>query len=103
MKITDEMGRALVAKYREFHPGAGWPSLAEAKDLLQASLSALPAGEVKPLKRYEPVSVCSEPDMHERENGDWVRYDDVARIMSAIEPAGVGVETLQASTHVEGE
>jgi hypothetical protein len=39
MTVTDEMGRALVAKYREIWPGAGWPPLDIAKELLRAAFA----------------------------------------------------------------
>lgn len=38
-EVTDEMGRALVAKYREIWPGAGWPSLEVAKELIAAAIA----------------------------------------------------------------
>ena len=44
MIVTDEMARAFVAKYREFYPGAGFPTLTDAKSLIAAALSKRPAG-----------------------------------------------------------
>jgi hypothetical protein len=39
-EISDDMARALVAKYREMWPGDGWPALGDAKDLIAAALEA---------------------------------------------------------------
>ena len=39
-EISDDMARALVAKYRKMWPGDGWPSLGDAKDLIAAALEA---------------------------------------------------------------
>jgi hypothetical protein len=39
MTITDEMCRALVAEWRRHFPGAGWPSLETARELLTAALA----------------------------------------------------------------
>jgi hypothetical protein len=39
-EVSDDMARALVAKYRKMWPGDGWPSLGDAKDLIAAALEA---------------------------------------------------------------
>jgi hypothetical protein len=36
--VTNEMGRALIARWREIYPGAGWPDVDAAKSLLEAAL-----------------------------------------------------------------
>lgn len=36
------------------------------------------------MKRYDPISVCSEADMREHNNGDYVSYEDAARTYDAL-------------------
>lgn len=38
--VNDEMCRALIAKHREIYPGAGWPSLDAARELIAAANEA---------------------------------------------------------------
>lgn len=40
--VTDAMGRAFIAKHKDFWPGAGRPSLPDAKELIAAALAAAP-------------------------------------------------------------
>jgi hypothetical protein len=40
--VSDDMARALVAEYRRIWPGAGFPTLEAARDLLVAALAVKP-------------------------------------------------------------
>lgn len=37
--VSKEMARRFIKRYREIWPGAGWPSLSDATDLLRAALA----------------------------------------------------------------
>ena len=51
MTITDATGQALIAAWRAKYPGAGWPTLSDAKEMLCAALAngkALLSNELLP-------------------------------------------------------
>ena len=95
-RVTDEMvERAKTAWSSISDEHNGWDALSQEERDTYVSLTAAlssaeekavdtaPCAHVIGLTRYEPITNCSEPDMAEHPNGDWVRLDDVCKGLRA--------------------
>lgn len=88
-RVTDALAQEIRRVDGNHSLGAG--ALAEALMPFIAALSSAeekagspaPCAHVVGLTRYEPITNCSEPDMAEHPNGDWVRLDDVCKGLRA--------------------